>query len=702
MPEYMPTSAKPYMPRSARPVQPQEEVGAGETVVNTAVGWLPAGNRIVDAGSALALDASRAIGRAAPGLSRAMSSLPVVGQFAPAADSDVRLTPQAKAEMERLGIAEETPTSDPSLVDTYREVRDRRAQRTEAGAQQNPWAARFGNALGLGLSLAAPLPKVGTGLKGAVATGAGYGALHGLTEGKADLTRGEVGQALVDTGEGALWGGGAGALGYGLMRLGQRGVQALRNARSDTLAQETEKLGAEAQAAQAAAAKEAEAARKEIGQAREMNKAFDRKAAAQAERAQKVLQRARGSAPARAPAEPDTRILEGMYGKAHQAQQSRTKDALQYQRQMGEPDVPTKVSESWQEYIDRAPEALSNPPALRRQYMEDYLRQKYGNEVAERLLAERIGPAGEVLPRPSAAPAAAPEPEVLAALPQRRPGNMAYDVGGQRGPEFSKQLTAGGAQPSLADEAEAAMAARRAAAAGADIQRGAAPVAKSASPEASTPNAPRPVADPVLTAPPARRPGASPLALDMGGKPGMNMEPTPITPPGAPTANLRQPSAPPAPSYPPVEEVTRLAGPEDVGALSAERANAREHHALRAVFGAGYQGLKEGRNTLGALVGGVGGVGREVLKDPAVKARVLSLAKVQYLAQVNPELFARVGAPLTAAVQSGDDARYKAQKYLQIRTHPELRKAEKEASEAVSRMSDQQLMELIASGAPAQ
>ena len=76
------------------------------------------------------------------------------------------------------------------------------------------------------------------------------------------------------------------------------------------------------------------------------------------------------------------------------------------------------------------------------------------------------------------------------------------------------------------------------------------------------------------------------------------------------------------------------------------------------------------------------------------------MAKLHLLAQINPELFARVGGQLSAAAATGDEGRYKAQKYLAIRTHPELRVAENQAAERAGRLSDEQLMSLIAGGAP--
>jgi hypothetical protein len=409
-----------------------------------------------------------------------------------------------------------------------------------------------------------------------------------------------------------------------------------------------------------------------------------------------------------------------MSGKAHQAQQSRTDQALKYQREMGEPDVNTQVASMRQDYIDRMPEALSNPAAARRTYMERYLRSRFPNdpERVERIMRERVGPGGDILPR-----------QAQAAEPL---------VGG----------------PSLAEEAEAAMAARRSEPSLLPAGEEQLPIMPQAAPEpvavgareASAPwipNAPRAQAQPVLTQRPIRR-GDSP-AFDVGGRPpagfeqartraGGGAEPRPDAsmaapvdaplPPDAPTRatqvpDLRRPVplppptpsageptrrlAPGAPAALPagadIQDVTRLAGPQDVGALAAERAAAREQNAMGAVAHAGYEGVRSGNSALGAVFGGLAGLRREALRDPAVKARVLSAAKVQLLAHLNPEVFAKVGGQLSRAALSGD-GQYNAMRYVYARKDPQFREAEEKAAAQASRMTDEQLMSLIAGETP--
>jgi hypothetical protein len=699
---------------------PPPKVGPAETFVNRAVNMIPGGRPVVDSLSTAAMQAAKALG---------------VGE------SGVQFTPEAQAEIKQMGV-EEQPEAIPGVVDTYRDMRDTRAQRTELGSEQNPWAGRAGAITGFGLSLLAPLPKAsGSGLGASVKTGAGYGALAGATDGKADLTRGEFGQALVDTAGGAALGGAFGAAGHGLMALGKRGVQALRGARADTLAQETLAAREAAEAGQASLAKEVDAHRKVVGQARagmakdfagrekvhgqalEIDKAKSAKAARGEDRAQKLLERARKrEAP---PADPNTVALEGMAGKAHQAQQSRSDKALQYRREMGEPDVNTQVAGMRQDYIDRMPEALSDPAAARRLYMERYLKNRYPEdpERVARIMRERVGPGGDVLPR---SPAGAVDDAVA---------------------------------PSLADEAEAAMAARRgepprlpAGSPQEQLQLMPAPervpVAGARPADAPwIPGAPAPQQQPVLAQLPTRR-GTSP-AFDVGGRPPPAFEqaptragggaaprqpqaalpensmaapvdmplppepatrathvpdlrqPVPLPPPALPagevaTARLTpaQPAPPTAPVVDDIQEVTRLAGPGDVGALAAERAASREQHAMGALVRGGYEGVRSGNNVIGAMLGGLAGLRREALRDPAVRARVLSAAKVHVLAKINPEIFAKMGGQLAQAVEGGE-GQYRAIRYVTVRKDPAFREAEEKAAAEVARMSDEQLLELL-------
>jgi hypothetical protein len=637
---------------------PQEQVGAGETFVNRAVGMIPGANRLTDAISALALEAGSSGGVRAT------------------------LTPEARAELQ--GMGDEVP-EEPGLVDRYREVRDRRAARTEAGSEQNPWAGRAGALTGFGLSLFAPLPKAsGTGLGAAVKTGAGYGAVQGITEGGADLTRGEFGEAALDTLKGAAVGGGLGAGLHGAMSLGQKGVQALRGARQEVLSQETVAAQEAAQKGQDELAAEVAKHRELVGRARgqmgndfagrekvqgqalEMNKAKDARVVRSQERAQRVLERARRrEAP---PEDPNTVVLEGMSGKAHQAQQTRSDKALQYRREMGEPDLSTKVAGAREDYIQRMPEALDDPAAARRLFIERYLKQRYPNEPerVQRLMRERIGPGGEVLPRPAPAPT----------------------------PEAPPQLSAGQEQLPLLPALEAAPARQLPSplAPPPAIREGAmgTPYGKNLLPEFPPPEPPTQAATQSMLAP--RDAPVPPVSMTRTTTSPVAPPPADVrTVPGRPALPAGTPPTAAAPVADDIQDVTRLAGPEDVAPLAAERAAAREQGAFQAVGRAGYEGVKSGQSTLGAIFGGLGGVTREMLRDPAVKARVLSAARLHVLASINPALYARVGAQLQS---SGPHQR--TAEHLLLRKDPEYREAREKAAEQVAGMTDQQLVEIFA------
>lgn len=221
-------------------------VGAGETFLNRAVNAIPLGKPLTDVLATGVLQGAKAFGLG---------------------DPDARLTPEAALALELMGedVRGANRNSIPDVVDTYRNVRDTRDERTETGSEENPWAGRLGTATGVGLSLLAPLPKVapkGQGTAGAalpmrpisnpgvwqageffslpssqvlsqralsgLLTGAGYGALSGLTNGKADLTRGEVLEGAGDAAKGALLGAGTGAALPALVPSGLAGVIAER------------------------------------------------------------------------------------------------------------------------------------------------------------------------------------------------------------------------------------------------------------------------------------------------------------------------------------------------------------------------------------------------------------------------------------------------------------------------------------------
>lgn len=157
---------------AAAPTQSAPTVGPGETFINSAANAIPLGKQAVDVVSADLLQRLRP----EPG-----------ARFGPAALA--------------AGLKDPEPAS---FTDTYRDLRDTREGRSAAGSAQNPWSSRLGTATGIGLSLAAPVPKVavGSGASGRLAsnllTGGAYTGVNSLANGKADWTRGELGQAVTD------------------------------------------------------------------------------------------------------------------------------------------------------------------------------------------------------------------------------------------------------------------------------------------------------------------------------------------------------------------------------------------------------------------------------------------------------------------------------------------------------------------------
>lgn len=110
----------------------------------------------------------------------------------------------------------------PGAVDEYRGLRDELVAKQEAATERDPVGSMAGKVLG---SVPAALATGGSTLAGAVGGGALLGGAQALGESEADLTRGEVGQALQDTAGGAAFGAAGGAAGHGLARLGGKVAQ---------------------------------------------------------------------------------------------------------------------------------------------------------------------------------------------------------------------------------------------------------------------------------------------------------------------------------------------------------------------------------------------------------------------------------------------------------------------------------------------
>jgi hypothetical protein len=126
------------------------------------------------------------------------------------------------------------------LGDLYRQHRDESRANYRAAQEANPNAYTAGEAAGVvGTMLIPGLGELGAAktLGGAVLGGAALGAAQGLGSSEADLTKGDVGGAALDTGLGALVGGAAGAVGHGVGkvvdRVSGRAAQGVRLAEAD-------------------------------------------------------------------------------------------------------------------------------------------------------------------------------------------------------------------------------------------------------------------------------------------------------------------------------------------------------------------------------------------------------------------------------------------------------------------------------------
>lgn len=126
------------------------------------------------------------------------------------------------------------------IEEIYAQQRDESRANYKAAEEANPGAYMVGEGAGVVGSMLIPgLGELGAAktLGGAVLGGAALGAAQGLGSSEADLTKGDVGGAALDTGLGALLGGAAGAVGHGVGkvvdRVSGRAVQGVRLAEAD-------------------------------------------------------------------------------------------------------------------------------------------------------------------------------------------------------------------------------------------------------------------------------------------------------------------------------------------------------------------------------------------------------------------------------------------------------------------------------------
>jgi hypothetical protein len=129
------------------------------------------------------------------------------------------------------GLAALTPGM--SAAETYRQARDDNRRRYAKAQEDNSTAYLVGE---IGGGVLAPVPGAGAAVQGAkflpraaqaIKSGAKMGAAYGLGASDADLTRGEVGEAVVDTALGTVLGGAGGGVGETALTVGKGAVKGL-------------------------------------------------------------------------------------------------------------------------------------------------------------------------------------------------------------------------------------------------------------------------------------------------------------------------------------------------------------------------------------------------------------------------------------------------------------------------------------------
>jgi hypothetical protein len=286
---------------------------------------------------------------------------------------------------------------------SYTQARDTARRVDTATAEAHPGLS---TAVELGTAVLHPVNKLGgAGLAGAVRGGAAQGAAQGLGDSRAELTDGDVLQyveAFGDTAKGAGMGGAFGAAGHGvgagLRWLGRKGGEMLDGAREQLFREEAEAGVREAAERDAPliAIREKEAAQRakasarlerEHGQALEMNKGADRRAARQ---------------PRGAPAlseEPGTRTLAGYQGSAGERRAVNFDRVQSYRERLLDPDLPTAERQRLERYVEKYGDAVDNPGGFERARIDQELRKRYPRDVVDRIMRERVGPDGQIRSR---------------------------------------------------------------------------------------------------------------------------------------------------------------------------------------------------------------------------------------------------------------------------------------------------------------
>lgn len=309
------------------------------------------------------------------------------------------------------------------VVDDYRKGRDESRQAYAEAEEANPTAygvGQFGGAVGTGLLTGGASALGREGIKGALTAGALEGAAGGLGGSNADLTHADLdayAKAFRDSTEGGITGtalaGGIYGVGKGLKWVGGKAVGALRGARGELEAGISAEREAADELARAAEDKAAGRLVKDEYNARQMNARMDERAAREeAKRAAKEAREAARAArvqgrqprapeaPAMPVEDPNTAVLGGYRGKAGERRAVNYDRVRQYRQDIADPNF-TGDRGRLEQYAREYGDAVDNPGAFERRMVERYLRENYPPEVAERVLRERVGPNGEILPRGS-------------------------------------------------------------------------------------------------------------------------------------------------------------------------------------------------------------------------------------------------------------------------------------------------------------
>lgn len=297
-------------------------------------------------------------------------------------------------------------------LDGYRRNRDESRDTDARGAQAHPTTSTVGRVTGAVVQGIASggAGGVGRGLVGAVTSGATQGAANALAGSEADLTRLKAenyARAATDTLEGGAAGAAGGTVGYGvgkgLAYVGGKARDVYRGARGVLEDEARAGLEAEEAALRSGDAREAASLERAQGQGLEMNKRADA-------RASRGVRPSPAAQQAALPDEPGTRTLGGYEGQAHGARKTNEARVEADRARLARPDISPDQRQVAQRYVDKYADAVDDPYGYIRRTMEENLRRAgYPRDMVERIMRERVGPNGEVIPRGGLLQPALPE-----------------------------------------------------------------------------------------------------------------------------------------------------------------------------------------------------------------------------------------------------------------------------------------------------